>query len=154
MQEEVVYTEDKFEPPEVKRFMYVRCSYPECYGILTKEQRDRGVCQCGLNKFRGVPLGAGKLTPEEEQLFEKGLVHLINVGAVAPDPDLLNLDNDAYWERVAKEFNRQRARARRRKAEKKRGDLEKWLKEQERLSGLNIKGIIEEAKSFDRRGRL
>jgi len=137
-----------------KKFMFVRCSYPECFAILTKENKDKGGCECGLNKFRGVPLGAGKITPEEEKLFELGLVHLIQADMVPPDPDLLNIDNEKYWGRVNREHGRQRSRARKRKAEKKRGELEKWLKEQERISGLNIEEIVAEATSPDRDSRL
>jgi hypothetical protein len=146
------------EPPErEKRFMFVRCSYPECHAILTKEAKNKGGCECGLNKFRGVPLGQGKLKPGEEKLFEQGLVHYIDIDMVPPDPDLLNVDNDKYWERVTETFGRQRSRARRRKADKKRGQLDRWLKEQEELSGLNIEEIrseLEEAESSDRRSSL
>ncbi len=133
-----------------KKFMFVRCAYPECYAILLKGYQVRGGCECGLNKFRGVPLGAGKLTPQEEKLFEHGLVHLIDMDMIPPDPDLLNLDNPKYWRVITRDLGRNRSRAKKRKAEKKRKDLERWLAEQERISGLNVGEIIQEAKDFDR----
>ena len=122
-----------------KKVYFMRCSYPECFAILLKEDKDKGGCSCGLNKFRGVPLGAGKLTPVEEKLFEDGLVHLIDVDMVGPDPDVLNLDNESYWAEVKERLGRQRARAKKQAAEKKRHLLEKWYTEED-IDELKIKG--------------
>jgi hypothetical protein len=122
-------------------YMFMRCWYPECFAILLKTDKDKGSCECGLTKFRGVPLGSGKVTKLEEQLFKQGLVHLIDGDLVGLDPDTLNLDNDAYWKTVRENFGRQRTRARKRAAEKRRGELEKWLEEEAEREGFSFADI-------------
>ena len=135
-------THERIKPP--KNFIFVRCSFPECFAILTKVNKIKGSCDCGLNKFRGIPLGKGKITDLEEKLFLEGLVHIIDIAREGLSPAVLNLDNPAFWEEVKKNFGRQVMRARKREAEKRRGELEDWLAKERDIEGINIVEIAAE----------
>ena len=130
--------------PDVVAF---RCYYAFCGKLLTKEMKEKGGCPCGSTKYRAIPITRSSLSSKERRMLKKGKIHVLDLRAPSIDPDVLNFDNEGYWDRVAQTAGREIAERRRALAEKERAiydvvaieesvqkGIKEWLKK-------NVKGF-------------